>query len=73
MLMSLFASERKDGGGRRGAKRDMELMQRAIRTWSSGCHRAIHPLFSCGKEQEKVRSLLYLGPKQGKEQEIKCH
>lgn len=41
MLMSLFASERKDGGGRRGAKRDMELMQRAIRTWSSGCHRAI--------------------------------
>lgn len=67
MLMSLFASERKD----RGAKKDMELMQRAIRTWSSG---AIEPLFPAGENKKReVRSLLYLGPKQGKEQEIKCH
>lgn len=58
MLMSLFASERKRWRRtERGAKRDMELMQRAIRTWSSGCHRAIVLLRERTRRESEVATV----------------
>lgn len=70
MLMSLSDSERERWRRTEEpvpAKRALELMQRATRTWSSGA------IVSCGKERKKSEVATVPSPQQGKEQEIKCH